>query len=83
MSKKAKIRIEKNVPLPIRSVVPPLPLEEMEIGDSFKLELEDEKDRGTVRQRLFRFQAKNPPKRFSMCSISDTTVRVFRVEDLK
>lgn len=76
-----KIRIEKNVPMPTRSAIPPLPLEDMEIGDSFALRASGTRDHNVIRQRLHRFQRNNPPRKFSMRTVDDETVRIFRVED--
>lgn len=75
------IRIEKDVPMPVRSNIPELPLEKMEIGESFVLKLSTPSDPSTLRQRIHRFQKNNPPKKFSMRKIDDGSVRIFRVED--
>jgi hypothetical protein len=77
----SKIKIEKNVPMPTRSNVPELPLDQMEVGDSFAYELQGDKDYAVVRQRLTRYQKSNPPVRFSMKKVSETEVRVHRIED--
>lgn len=76
-----KFKIEKNVPMPVRSQVPPLPLGELDVGQSFVYELEDERDHAVIRQRLTRFQKRNPPVRFSMNRIDETKVRIHRIED--
>ena len=81
MSTTQKIKIEKNVPLPTRSIIPPLPLEEMQVGDSFALKASGTREHNAIRQRLHRFQQSNPPKKFSMRTIDDKTVRIFRVEN--
>lgn len=79
----SKIKIESGIPYPAPTI-PPLPLENMKVGDSFKLTLKNpEKEKSVVRQRLSRFQEKNEPARFSMRSISKDEIRVYRMEDYK
>lgn len=79
----SQIKIEKNVPLPVQSssTVPALPLDKMEIGDSFRLELEQRNDISVIRQRLYRFQKANSPKHFAVRTEGGNVVRVYRVED--
>lgn len=74
------IKIEKNVPVPQRSRIPSLPLEEMDIGDSFRAPVEaaDQKAVSSLRQRVARFQRANPAMRFSVV-IDGDNMRVFRV----
>jgi hypothetical protein len=78
---KSKFTIEKNVPMPVKNMLPDFPLDDMEIGDSFVVNLVVERDRSAVRQRLSRYQQRNPPKRFSAHIISENVVRVHRVHD--
>ena len=80
-TKEPPIKIEKNVPLPMRSKVPPLPLEQLAVGDSFLLKVKDKTFRATVRQRLYRHQKANPNVRLSMRTVDKDTVRIFRLED--
>ena len=77
------IKIERNVPLPVSSDVPSLPLEQMLVGESFVLKLNSDTDKSTVRQRVGRFQRNNPPKRFSVRMVENKSLRVFRVNDYK
>lgn len=81
MSQNPSIQIEKNVPVPDRRRFPPLPLDEMEIGDSFVLEISDHKGKLALGQRLYRFQIKNWPKKFGYTTIDDERVRIFRTKD--
>jgi hypothetical protein len=76
----SKITIEKDVPLPRRTKLPDLPFNEMSVGDSFVLDI-DKKSRSAVRQRIYRFQNGNWPKRFSVRALSEGQVRVYRVQD--
>ena len=77
-----KIKIEKNVPLPVAPTkLPPLPLDAMKVGDSFKLKTVSHTDQGTIRQRLSRYQIMNPNKRFTVRRDGEGFLRVFRVED--
>lgn len=77
----SKIEIETGIPYP-ESNIPHLPLEQMKIGDSFRLTLKSpEKEKSAVRQRLSRYQEFHKPKRFSLRSMSGSEIRVFRVED--
>ena len=78
---KAKFQIEKGVPMPVKSMLPDFPLDDMEIGDSFVVNLVEERDRNAVRQRLSRYQMRNKPKKFSAITISENVVRVHRVHD--
>jgi len=77
----SQIKIEKNVPFPSRIELPPLPLEQMQVSDSFMIECGLGKEVNALRQRLQRFQRNNPPKRFSVRRVDDERVRVFRRED--
>ncbi len=82
MSKKSKtIRISKSVPMPVRTSVPDLPLDQMVPGDSFKVGIDSPRDYVTIRQRLYRYQTAHPPVKFSMQKIDTDNVRVFRIED--
>ncbi len=74
-------KIEKNVPIPITSTIPALPLIELGIGHSFVIEAALGNQRNTIRLRLYRFQKRNPPIRLSMRSIDDAHVRIQRVDD--
>ena len=78
----SNIKIEKNIPLPVYSKVPELPLDKMKIGESFVIGLSEEIKKSTIRQRVARFQKRNPPKHFAMRPWDDgDSVRIFRVED--
>jgi len=72
-------RIENDVPLPLRSNQPPWPLEKLQVGESFRVELTP-REIPAMRQRISRFQKKYPPKRFSLVRDGET-MRVFRIED--
>ncbi len=74
------IKIEKNVPVPQRSRIPPLPLADMAIGDSFKAPIKsaDQKGVSSLRQRVSRFQKSYPTMRFSVV-IDGENMRVFRI----
>ena len=76
-----KIRIVNDVPMPEREILPPMPLDKMEIGDSFELPLKGINSKNSMRQRLYRYQKNNPPKRFSLQTIDLNSVRIFRVPD--
>lgn len=76
------IQIEKNIPVPQRSKIPPLPLAEMEIGDSFlaPVDSSNTKEVGSLRQRVARFQKSNSHKRFSVViDEKEQRMRVFRI----
>lgn len=73
--------IESNVPLPQTYEIPPLPLDDMAIGESFVVEYDQDTHKQMLRQRLQRFQRSHPPKRFSLRTLNPYTVRIFRVED--
>ena len=74
------IKIEKNIPVPQRSRIPPLPLGAMDVGDSFKAPIasSDQKGVSSLRQRVSRFQKDYPTMRFSVV-IDGDSMRVFRV----
>lgn len=74
-----EIKIEKGVPLPRRPRMPKLPLESMEIGDSFAAPEEGELAIQALRQRVSRFSARSQ-KRFSVMKVDDNTHRVYRVK---
>lgn len=80
---KAKFKIEKNIPMPVRSQVPPLPLGDLKVGDSFVYEMKGDGDHAVIRQRLTRYQKRNPPCRFSMHRVDERKVRIHRIEDTK
>lgn len=84
-TKETGIKIETGVPVWQDDPLPPFPLGEMEVGQSFVLSLQDENQKRTVRQRLSRFQSNNPPQRFVMKTTKEDKlkVRVHRVEDYK
>lgn len=83
MNNSTPVKIEKNVPIPERNNLPDLPLQDMEIGDSFMIEMEtDNNSRAvqTLRQRVSRFQTQNPNLRFRvMRDVTEKGMRVFRV----
>ncbi len=77
-----RFQIDKHVPLPERSNLPPLPLNDMEIGDSFLLDTPGKNDKSALRARLWRYQNNNQPKRFSMIREADNEqVRIHRTHD--
>ena len=76
-----KIQIENDVPIPVRSDVPPLPLDEMVVGDSIVVPITKSQEKGTIRQRIHRYQLTHPPAKFSMITKDEHSVRVFRIED--
>jgi len=77
----SQVKIEKDVPFPARVQLPPLPLDDMLINDSFKVNVTSGSETASLSQRLQRFQKMNHPKRFSIRRINQDTVRVFRRED--
>lgn len=78
---KDKIHIKNDLPMPVRSLVPPLPLESMDVGNYILVPAMSKNERGTIRQRINRYQLANPPTSFSMSVIDDETVRIFRMDD--
>ena len=71
-------QIEKDIPLPPGAKL--IPFDKMEKGDSVKIELKEEKDIGTIRQRVYRAN-KEGDKRFSCVKTNDRLVyRIFRME---
>lgn len=56
-------------------------LENMQVGDSFTVEVSGERNRLAVSQRISRYKKKNPPKNFSMLKESEETYRIYRIED--
>ena len=78
----SKIKIENSIPLPsLLSNIPPLPLGEMKIGDSFLVKVDSKSDQSTIRQRTHRYRVKHPSVRFSVWKEDDKHVRVFRIAD--
>lgn len=81
--KTENVLIEKGVPVPDRNKLPNLPLQTMEIGDSFLLQMSTDNDNRavqTLRQRISRFQSKNPSRRFTVRRDGDGDgMRVWRV----
>lgn len=75
----SNVIIEHNVTIPIRSNIPPLPLAEMRVGDHFTLIIKTAAERAAVRQRLSRFQAKNPPAKFGIKKTGRNEIRVHRL----
>jgi hypothetical protein len=76
-----EIIIRGDLPMPVRSAVPPLPLEHMEIGKYILVPATSKNERGTIRQRINRYQLAHPPTSFSMSVIDDENVRIFRMDD--
>ena len=61
--------IEKDVPVPNVNNLPKLPLKEMQVGDSFPVNVgQDSSSRAvqTLRQRISRHQTANPETRFTV-----------------
>lgn len=78
----SSIKIQKNVPLPEKSEpIPDLPLTKMVVGDSFQLTGVSDKMKNAIRMRLNRYQNSNPPVAFSMRTVEEGTIRIFRMED--
>jgi hypothetical protein len=77
------LKIVSDVPLPARTKLPPLPLAEMNIGDSFFVEI-DQSDARLVqmlRQRASRFQRDSKEAaKFSVCREGADGMRVFRIQ---
>lgn len=82
------IKIESGVPLPDRIknrfVVGPMPLDELNPGDSFLIEVPDKNMRQAVhsiRVRLTRYASLNKGKKFSSSKdVTGTGIRVWRIE---
>ena len=68
--------IESDVPPP---VLPPMPFDKMQVGQSFKVDLPLPRNKSAVRQRIVRWQKENPGCRMTMVAIDENTVRVWRV----
>lgn len=81
------VKIDKNVPLPEVSYLQPVPLKEMEVGDSFLLKKLTFKMKAALRQRITRFQKAHPKTMFSMRQEERQgdlfSIRVFRMKDVK
>ena len=75
------IKIERNIPIPQRTRLPELPSSEMEINESFLAPVMSGDARlvQALRQRVVRFQRRNPPKKFSVVRDGDQ-MRVFRIQ---
>lgn len=73
--------VTSDVPLPQQPLE--LPLDTMKVGDSFTVEVQEERHRQLVAQRVSRYKKRNPPKEFSMRKESENTYRIFRFEDRK
>jgi hypothetical protein len=73
--------IEKNVDPPAKAVRLQMPLKDLEIGDSFLVKIPRDISEATVRQRMHRFQKKNPGVRLSLRRVDAHFMRLFRVED--
>ena len=76
-----KIEIKSDLPMPVRSDVPPLPLQDMKVGQHIVVPAVSKNEIGTIRQRINRYQLANEPAKFSMSVISEEEVRIFRIED--
>ena len=80
-----EIKIESGVPLPRRAhkiPLPSLPIDLMEVGQSFRLSVEEKRmDRtlNALRMKVQRYQKANPGFRFSVITESTESIRVFRV----
>lgn len=79
----SELIIEDGIPIPSRTNLPELPLDQMKIGQSFEVSLQSEREISSVRQKISRYHRINKPKRFTVrVTDPDTfTVRVFRVSD--
>jgi hypothetical protein len=76
------ISIDSNVPVPERTDLPTLPLEEMKVGQSFLLKMDNTGNNKTIqalRQRICRYQNKVEGARFSVRK-DEGGMRVFRIE---
>tara|TARA_B100000085_G_scaffold75462_1_gene67774 strand:+ start:1292 stop:1522 length:231 start_codon:yes stop_codon:yes gene_type:complete len=74
-----QIQIDKHIPVPKRTKIPDLPLEMMEIGDSFlaPIDANNPVEVRALRQRVSRWQ-RGTTSRFSVIRDGDD-MRVFRV----
>jgi len=77
-----QIIIKNDLPLPNRANNRFLPLDQLEVGDYFELDISNQRI-PSLRQRLWRYNRDNPPVKLSLNKVSDTKVRVFRIEDQK
>lgn len=79
----SKFTIEKNIPLPSKISRRIYPFNEMEIGDSFLIELKDTQSRSIQKQKIYlaswRFSQVHPDKKFTTASFNNE-VRVWRIK---
>ena len=81
-----EIKIESGVPLPKRAhkiPLPDLPLDQMEVGQSFKLPVTQEhmtRTMNALRMKVQRYQRANSGYRFSVITETPESIRVFRIE---
>jgi hypothetical protein len=79
----AKLTIEKNVPLPDKTREKIYPFQDMEIGDSFLIKIEDKKLALKKKQNIYiaiwRYCQVHPDKKFTTASFSND-VRVWRIK---
>lgn len=80
MSNSNQVIIEDNVPEP--ETLPPLPLEDMKIGQSFVVTIKNETQRTTLMQRIYRFKKENPPANFTSRKVGAQEYRVWRIANL-
>jgi hypothetical protein len=72
--------IEKGIPVPERSSLPHIPLEDMAVGDSVLVPVTKEKEVDALRQRVCRYQTKNENAKFRvMKDDSGEGMRVYRI----
>jgi hypothetical protein len=76
-----KFQIKDDLPMPVRSTIPPLPLDQIDVGKYIVVEVKTRQEKGAIRQRIHRYQNSNPPAKFSLQTIDDTSIRIFRIED--
>ena len=78
------IVIEKNIPHPAKRSLPEMPLDQMVAGDSFFVPVSHQKkdDMMAIRQRVVRYQRKNPDTKFSVhreTNYGTDGLRVYRI----
>jgi len=79
----SKVVIEKNIPLPVKSRLPQFQLERLVPGDSVKVAATTHNEKRALRQRLWRFKKTHPSVQFSMKTLDEEFVRIFRMEDVE
>ena len=76
------IQIEEHVPIPERTSLPELPLDQMQPGQSFLLAIDNTgntREIQALRQRVCRYQNRHPGTKFRVLK-DDGGMRVFRID---